>query len=126
MPISAAEDCAAIHTPPDLLQHSPIPIRGFNDHWARYLSACELEVDAPAGRLITDTSTAAIEMVLAGLGYAIVLERFAQQAIRSGQKIRIVGAPKELGQAHYLVKTDQSDARQTPVMEFEAWLGRQF
>jgi len=126
VPISSIEGSAAIQAPPDLLQHSPIHILGFDDHWARYLSACGLEVDAPAGRLITDTSTAAIEMVAAGLGYAVVLERFAQQAIRSGQKIRIVGAPKELGQAHYLVKTNQSDARQTPVMEFEAWLARQF
>ena len=46
VPISSIEGSAAIQAPPDLLQHSPIHILGFDDHWARYLSACGLEVDA--------------------------------------------------------------------------------
>jgi pyrroloquinoline quinone (PQQ) biosynthesis protein C len=58
--------------------------------------------------------------------YAVVIERIARQAIQSGQRIRIVGEPKELGQAHYLVQTERRDADQTHVKEFEAWLSRQF
>jgi LysR family glycine cleavage system transcriptional activator len=126
VPICDIASGQAIHLPDDLLRHSPIHIMGFDDHWARYLSAYGLKYESSAGRLITDTSTAAIEMVAAGLGYAVVIERFARQAIQSGQKIRIVGEPKEFGHAHYLVQTEHRDAAQTHVKEFEAWLGHQF
>ena len=126
VPISGIETGQAIKSPADLLRHSPIHIMGFDDHWARYLSAFGLKFDQSAGRLITDTSTAAIEMVAAGLGYAVVIERFALQAIQSGQRIRIVGEARELGQAHYLVQTERRDPVRTNVAEFEAWLCRQF
>ncbi len=126
VPISSIVSSQAIKSPDDLLRHSPIHIMGFDDHWARYLSAYGLKFDNSVGRLITDTSTAAIEMVAAGLGYAVVIERFARQAIRSGQKIRIIGEPKDLGQAHYLVQTERHNAAQTHVKEFETWLSHQF
>ncbi len=113
VPISSIGSSQTIESPDDLLHHSPIHIMGFDDHWARYLSAYGLKFDNSVGRLITDTSTAAIEMVAAGLGYAVVIERFARQAIQSGQKIRIVGEPKEFGQAHYLVQTERHNAAQT-------------
>ena len=126
VPISNIGSSQTIKSPDDLLRHSPIHIMGFDDHWARYLSAYGIKFDNSAGRIITDTATAAIEMVAAGLGYAVVIERFAIQAIQSGQKIRIVGDPKELGQAHYLVRTERRDAVHTNVVEFETWLSRQF
>lgn len=126
VPISSIGSSQAIESPDDLLRHSPIHIMGFDDHWARYLSSFGLKFDSSGGRLITDTSTAAIEMVAAGLGYAVVIERFARQAIQSGQKIVIVGEPKELGQAHYLVQTELREASQPYVNEFEAWLSHQF
>lgn len=126
VPISSIGSSQAIKSSDDLLRHSPIHIMGFDDHWARYLSAYGLKYEVTAGRVITDTSTAAIEMVAAGLGYAVVIERFARQAIQSGQKIRIVGEPKELGQAHYLAQTERCDTAHTHVKEFEAWLSQQF
>ena len=126
VPISNVGSSRTIKSPDDLLRHMPIHIMGFDDHWARYLSAYGLKFDSSGGRLITDTSTAAIEMVAAGLGYAVVIERFARQAIQSGQKIVIVGEPKELGQAHYLVQTEPRYASQRYVKEFEAWLSHQF
>lgn len=126
VPISSIGSSQAIESPDDLLRHSPIHIMGFDDHWARYLSSFGIKFDSSGGRLITDTSTAAIEMVAAGLGYAVVIERFARQAIQSGQKIVIVGEPKELGQAHYLVQTELREAAQPYVNEFEAWLSHQF
>ena len=126
VPISSIGSSETIKSPDDLLRHSPIHIMGFDDHWARYLSAYGLTFENSTGRSITDTTTAAIEMVAAGLGYAVVIERFARQAIQSGQKIRIVGEPKELGQAHHVVQTERRDAAQTHVKDFEAWLSRQF
>ncbi|MES0825137.1 LysR family transcriptional regulator [Ruegeria sp. SCP11] len=126
VPISSIGSDQVIHVPDDLLRQSPIHIMGFDDHWARYLSAYGLEFEGSAGSLITDTSTAAIEMVAAGLGCAVVIERFARQAIQSGQKVRVVGEPKKLGQAHFLVRKERRDANQTHVKEFEEWLSRQF
>ena len=126
VPISGIGSSLGIKSPADLLFHSPIHIIGFDDHLARYLSVYGLPADNSAGRLITDTSTAAIEMVAAGFGYAVVIERFARQAIQSGQKIRIVGEPKALGQAHYIVQTERRDPAHANVAKFEAWLRRQF
>ena len=125
VPICSLEADETLVQPDDLLRASPIHIMGFDDHWARYLSACGVQYDGPAGRLITDTSTAAIEMVAAGLGCAVVIERFARQAIQSGHKIRIFGDAKELGQAHYLVRTERRDITQTHTRDFETWLKRQ-
>lgn len=126
VPICSTGAGQVFDLPDDLLRHPPIHIMGFDDHWARYLSTYGLGYANSAGRLITDTTTAAIEMVAAGIGYAVVIERFARQAILSGQKIRIVGEPKDLGQAHYVVQTEHRDAAQPHVKEFEAWLCRQF
>ena len=83
-------------------------------------------MESSRGRLVTDTSTAAIEMVAAGLGCAVVIERFAQQAIGTGREIRIVGKPVALGQSHYLVRTERRTTVQPEVEAFEAWLRDQF
>lgn len=124
VPIISVEVGPTIKSPNDLLKHSPIHIMGFDDHWGRYLAANGLSVENTTGRVATDTSTAAIEMVSKGLCYAVVIERFARQAIQSGQNICIVGEPKELGQAHYLVRSTHRSPSVTKAAEFESWLSR--
>ncbi|RKF16223.1 LysR family transcriptional regulator [Roseovarius spongiae] len=126
VPVHSAASARKIRTPRDLLEQPPIHITGFDDHWARYLSGHALKPATSGGRLITDTSTAAIEMVATGLGCAVVIERFARQAIKAGQKIRIVGEPMDLGQSHYLVRTEHRTAIQPHVEAFRSWLRRQF
>jgi LysR family glycine cleavage system transcriptional activator len=126
VPIYRAAGSDDIGAPKDLLGQPSIHIMGFDDHWARYLSAFGMKPAVASGRLITDTSTAALEMVGAGLGCAVVIERFAQHGVRSGQGIRIVGAPIDLGQSHYLVRRERLAAYQPQVDEFEVWLRQQF
>lgn len=126
VPICSAASGGDIRTPQDLQRQSPIHIMGFDDHWARYLSAYALNPSSAGGRLITDTSTAAIEMVNAGLGCAVVIERFARQAIGNGQNICMVGKPVALGQSHFLVRTERRTAVRPEVKAFEAWLRHQF
>ncbi len=126
VPVCGTTSCNSIKTPLDLLQQKPIHIMGFDDHWARYLSAYALKPSVSGGRLITDTSTAAIEMVTAGLGCAVIIERFAWQAIESGRGISIVGKPIALEQSHYLVRAERRTIAQTSVEAFEAWLRHQF
>lgn len=126
VPIFSAASDLEITTPQDLLRQTPIHIMGFDDHWARYLSACKLNPAGLPGRLITDTSTAAIEMVAAGLGSAVVIERFAQQAISSGLNIRVVGEPMALRQTHFLIQSEQRSAVQSHIEAFKSWLRLQF
>ena len=126
VPICGLDAARSVLTPQDLLQEKPIHILGFDDHWARYLSAFGLSPDMSSMRLMSDTSVAATEMVAAELGCAIVIERFARQAIESGRSIRIVGDPVELGQSHYLAQTKPPANRLPAVEAFETWLRAQF
>ncbi len=126
VPVCAAASKHEIRTPEDLLRQNPIHIMGFDDHWARYLSAFKLEPAISGGRIMTDTSTSALEMVAAGSGCAVVIERFAQQAIRTGREISIIGTAVSLGQSHYLVRAERRAPARAGVDAFEAWLRYQF
>lgn len=126
VPVCSAASGRGIARPQDLLQQNPIHIMGFDDHWARYLAAFSLKPATSAGRIMTDTSTAAIEMVAAGLGCAVVIERFARQAVAAERAICIVGAPVDLGQSHYLVRRERRANARLGVEAFEAWLREQF
>ncbi len=122
VPICGAGSSSDIATPQDLLRYERIHILGFDDHWARYLSSYSLEVDGSGAGLVVDTSVAAMEMVAAELGCAVVIERFAKQAIDSGRAIRMSGDPIELGQSHYLAGIEPRVNRHPDVRAFEAWL----
>ncbi len=126
VPLSGPEARDDITTPGDLLRQDPIHVMGYEDHWARYLAAYALAPDLSATRLMTDSSVAATEMAAAGLGCAMVIERFARQAIESGRSVHIVGDSVALGQSHYLVRTRQQAARQFGVDAFRTWLQAQF
>ena len=116
----------AIGSPRDLLQLTPIHILGFDDHWARYLSAYDLRPEMQATRLITDTSVAAIEMTSAGLGCAMIIDRFARAAVDAGRPVRIIGAPVDLGQSHCLAHTTPPAHRRRAALAFGDWLRDQF
>ncbi|CUK18972.1 Gcv operon activator [Ruegeria denitrificans] len=126
VPIFSATSDVEIKRPRDLLQHPSIHILGFDDHWARYLSAFSLEPTNRGAKLVTDTSTAAIEMVASGLGCAVVIERFAKQAIKTKQNIRIVGEAAALEQSHYLVHRALPATVHPQVEAFNSWLRQQF
>lgn len=126
VPVCGGQTGPDISTPQDLLRQKPIHILGFDDHWARYLSACDLTHDMSGARLMTDTSVAAMEMVEAGLGCAVVIERFARQAVAAGRDIRIAGDPVALRQSHYLLRPDPQVSRHPALGLFETWLRQQF
>jgi len=126
VPICSLIAGANIKEPADFLREKPIHIMGFDDHWARYLSAFGMKPLRISDGLITDTSVAAVEMVSAGLGCAVVIERFARQAIASGRMVHLAGEPIELGQSHYLVRAEHKGIRHPSVEAFEKWLRKQF
>lgn len=126
VPVCSVDAAQRIRSARDLPGQTPIHVLGYDDHWARYLSAFGLTPDMSAQRLATDTSVAAVEMAAAGLGCAVVIERFAQQAIDTGRAISLGGAPVDLGQAHYLARTEPPADRRPGAGQFKAWLREQF
>ena len=125
VPVVGATAASGIAGPGDLPGQKPIHILGFDDHWGRYLAAHDLAPDTSGARLVTDTSVAAMEMVEAGLGPTVMIERFARQAIATGRRLRIVGDPVALGQSHYVVRARTQARAQAGTGLFEEWLRQQ-
>lgn len=126
IPIISTSHSAEITSAQELTALSPIHILGYDDHWSRYLGAFNLQHDVRATRLQVDTFAAACEFVACNLGSAIVLERFAQNAIEMGRSIKYAGSPVPLGQSHYLAE-NQTSTHTDPVVEaFKSWLRKLF
>ncbi|MEM7439105.1 MAG: LysR family transcriptional regulator [Pseudomonadota bacterium] len=122
VPVCGVQTSARIRTPSDLMQCDTIHVLGFDDHWARYLSAYGLPTDAFSPRLIVDTSLAACELAAAENGCSIMFERFAQQAIAMGRPIRIVGDPVANGQSHFAVQRNNAPLERRASAAFCEWL----
>ena len=122
VPIAGSELWGGIESAQDLTRVSPIHILGYDDHWSRYLNKFGLQHDVRSTRLQADTFVAACEFVACNLGCAVVLERFAKNAIDTGRPIKTVGNRVPLSQSHYLAENKPS--RETdPVTEaFKGWL----
>ncbi|MFT5657162.1 MAG: LysR family glycine cleavage system transcriptional activator [Gammaproteobacteria bacterium] len=122
VPICGTGSSEKIESATDLTRVKPIHILGFDDHWSRYLAEFGLQHDVGSTRLQVDTFVAACEFVACNLGVAVVLERFATQAIETGRAIKYVGKPVPLAQSHYLA--ENKSAKETgPVIEaFKSWL----
>ncbi len=126
VPVCGQETAQTIGSIGDLLRCNPIHILGFDDHLSRYLANFGIAHDVGSVRLIVDTSVAACELVAAERGWAIVIERFAAEAIRSGRPLKIVGARMPLGQSHYLALTDSTQGTQAAAQAFRDWLRQEF
>jgi len=122
VPICAAGRVSQISTPEDLLAGPLVHILGHDDHWDRYFSANGLIMDRNAVRYYLDTTCASIGVVAAGGGFAVVLTRFAKDAIAAGAGIALAGEPIAFRQGHYLVRRKPEDALRPEVHLFEAWL----
>lgn len=122
VPICGLKTATSVTSVGDLTTIDPIHIVGFDDHWSRYMAAFGLRHDVSATRLIVDTSVAACELVASDLGRAIVIERFVADAVRSGRRIRRVGDPVPLDQAHYIVETGSAKEIHPAAEAFKEWL----
>jgi len=126
VPVCGAESAFSHNSVVDLKAMPPIHIQGFDDHWARYLTAFGLRHDHRSTKLIVDTSIAAAEMAASGLGCAILIERFAHDAIRMGQSIEIIGERVPLGQSHYVATRQTSQEKQPSATAFTEWVKHLF
>ncbi len=126
VPVCGLQTSTKIRRSADLMQLDAIHVLGFDDHWARYLSANGLPTDKISPRIVVDTSVAACELAAAENGCAIMFERFAQQAIDVGRPIRIVGAPIANGQSHYVVQRNTAPPEKRASAAFCKWLATCF
>lgn len=99
-----------------------IEILGYENAWARYHAAQGLPEPEGRAGFSVDTTVAALELVAAGGGTALVLERLARSAINHGHAIGIVGPPVAFDQAHYLLRDSGGGAPHPATRLFEGWL----
>ncbi|MDA7965348.1 LysR family transcriptional regulator [Ruegeria sp.] len=122
VPVCGMQTAERINSPEDLAKCNTIHVLGFDDHWARYLSAHGCPQQDTSPRLVVDTSVAACELAAAEAGCTIMIERFARQAIQTGRPIKLVGDPVETGQAHYVVQRKTGPAEKGVSTVFCEWL----
>ncbi|MEP3779898.1 MAG: LysR family transcriptional regulator [Shimia thalassica] len=122
VPVCGMQTSTTVQRPADLMKLDAIHVLGFDDHWARYLSANGLPTDKISQRIVVDTSVAACELAASENGCAIMFERFAQQAIAAGRTVKIVGDPVANGQSHYLVQRNSASTEKRASTAFCEWL----
>ncbi len=126
VPVCGIQTSTKIQRPADLMEIGVIHVLGFDDHWARYLSANGLPTNTLSPRIVVDTSVAACELAAAENGCAIMFERFAQQAIAAGRPIQIVGDPVANGQSHYVIQRNTTPNEKRASTAFCEWLATSF
>jgi LysR family glycine cleavage system transcriptional activator len=103
-----------------------IQVLGYQDMWQRYLSRFSVEYTEVVSSLSVDTTIAAVDIVAAGGGYAIIPERFAQTAIESGRSIAIIGDAVDIEQGHFIVGGQTPKPNAAAKRLFEDWLEQIF
>ncbi|SDC37023.1 LysR substrate-binding domain-containing protein [Ruegeria marina] len=108
---------------PTALQAAPqIHILGYEDNWARWFEAQGLSPAKRAAQFSVDTTVSAVQLVLAGAGFATILTRFARNAIAHGAPLRLAGTPIPFSQSHYLIRSPGAAASPARAQLFLSWL----
>lgn len=126
VPIAASGMSTQIANCSDLAKGTLIQILGYDDHWEKYFAAHGIDSKETGTRFSVDTTAAALALVAAAGGYAVILQRFAEQAVSAGQQISIVGKPIEVPQSHFLTSTASDTATRPEVELFKDWLRASF
>lgn len=99
-----------------------IHIMGLEYDWLRLFEAHGLEMPSGSPRATVDTSLAAIELVSAGMGCAIVLRSYAQSALARGRVAILPGIELSQPQAHFLLAREGAGQQKPEALVFEHWL----
>jgi len=102
-------------------EQTPLHILGQEDNWARYGEAQSVAVPDRFG-ISVDTSAAALEMIVAGQGVAVVLARYARAALEAGRPVRCAGPEVPVRLAHYLVQRDGRAPPRAEVATVRDWV----
>lgn len=99
-----------------------IHIMGLEYDWLRLFEANDLRMPEGHPRATVDTSLAAIELVAAGMGYAIVLRSFAQSESARHRVAVMPGVELSQPQSHYLLLQEDSGQPKPETLIFQHWL----
>ena len=96
-------------------------------HWGEELWQRYLEGDEPHSKLrqkhiSVDTSLAALELAAGGVGCALILRRFAETMLASGQLVLAEDRELSVPQSHYFVDSGPNENSRREVSEFRNWL----
>lgn len=123
-------DPVVLVTPPGSLVSGPqdiepgqlIHILGVEGDWQHLFSGLDRPPPFEQAGVTVDTSLAALELVAAGSGVALVLERFARHFVAQGRIRQVPGLQLPQEQSHYLLTRDDIDAPRAEAMLFCDWL----
>jgi LysR family glycine cleavage system transcriptional activator len=108
--------------PRDIKPGELIHILGVEGDWQHLFTAADQAPPFEHVGVTVDTTLAALELVAAGAGVALVLERFALPFIEQGRVRRVTGLNLPQEQSHYLLTRDGMNAPRAEAMLFCDWL----
>ncbi|GHD28789.1 transcriptional regulator [Nocardiopsis kunsanensis] len=123
------QEYGPITGPTGLHQRPRVHVLGYDDLWQRVLPRPvpveEAGAGAAAATITLDTSIAATQFAAAGRHCALVPERFARTAVRSGQLVLLHDQRVPMHQAHYLLQREGTPQLSPEARAFVQWLIRQ-
>jgi LysR family glycine cleavage system transcriptional activator len=114
-----------IKGPRDIGPGELIQIMGVEGDWPRFFAAAGMALPLGSPGMTVDTSLAALEVVAAGHGAALVLSRFAAAYEATGRVCRVPGIEVAQEQSHYLLTPNSLDAPRAEAQLFADWLRQQ-
>lgn len=106
----------------ETLYRAPIvQITGSEIEWVRMASHHGVEMDPPTAWLKADSSLIAIQMIMSGVGSAIVMEKFAGSFVAQGLLVDPFPLRLPIRQSYFLVVTDKAEKRDD-VRAFCRWM----
>lgn len=111
-----------IHDAGDLQRAGRIHVQGFDDHWSRFFNATNIDASNTPVRHTVDSTLAALEIVAAGGGVAVIVRALAEMALQRGHVMQAIDHSLGLQTAHYLIEHPGNQARRLEVEQFRSWL----
>lgn len=105
----------------DLHGAAVVQIIGSEVEWTRLSAHAGLTLGAPRAWLKADSSLIALQMILSGVGSAIVMEKFAKAFVDQRRLIDPIGIRLPIDQSYFLAVREQAE-RRDEVRTFCKWV----
>mgnify|MGYP000719144906 CR=1 FL=1 len=122
VPITAARNPSPPTRLKDFTSRPLLHIMGYQDFWMRLFRAGGLVEPSPSSGITVDTSLTAIEMIVQGVGDAMVMRCIAANAISEGRVVRPPGLELTLEDGHYFVMPDDGRRPKPEASLFMDWV----
>ncbi|MEM7225373.1 MAG: LysR substrate-binding domain-containing protein [Pseudomonadota bacterium] len=106
----------------DFPRYDLIHIMGLEDAWLQLFRSAALNTAPPRKGPKIDTTLAALELVAAGWGCALVIKSFAEARLAEGRLVQPIALELPINQAHYVVRPDSGEQLRPEALLFQDWL----